>query len=165
VDWAKTTAHLVKDLDPYDHLVTVHLVISSSTRGVNPGDRVDRPWRIGGFFGEGDAFDVFSQQTGQWGEGVTWDEQLQCWRGDDPDLVASLRADRQFRKPVLNSESGYEYLRDHPRSGPPISDRTNHRKVVQPQKRPIGEPFSVTAGQHLELTAPDEHDWTLLVQQ
>jgi hypothetical protein len=28
--------------------------------------------------------------------------------------VASVRADRAFRKPVLNSENGYEYLRGHP---------------------------------------------------
>ncbi len=58
--------------------------------------------------------DVLSQQTGQSGEGVTWNERLQCWVADDPDLVASLRADRRFRKPVLNTESGYEYLRGHP---------------------------------------------------
>jgi hypothetical protein len=58
--------------------------------------------------------DVLSQQTGQLGEGVTWHEGLQCWVGDDPNLVASLRADRRFRKPVLNTESGYEYLRGHP---------------------------------------------------
>jgi len=114
VDWAKATARQVKELDPYDHLVTVHPVISSSTRGVTPRDPIDLPWRIGGFFGEGDAFDVLSQQTGQWGEGVTWDGQLECLVGDDPNLVASLRADRRFRKPVLNTESGYEYLRGHP---------------------------------------------------
>ena len=89
-------------------------MISSSTRGGSPRDPIDPPWRIGGFFGEGDALDVLSQQTGQWGEGVTWDEQLQCWMGDDPNLVASLRADRRFRKPVLNTENGYEYLRGHP---------------------------------------------------
>ena len=34
--------------------------------------------------------------------------------GDDPDLVASLRADRRFGKPVLNTENGYEYLRGQP---------------------------------------------------
>lgn len=114
VDWAKTTARLVKQLDPYHHLVTVHSVISSSTRGVSPHDPIDPPWRIGGFFGEDEAFDVLSQQTGQSGAGVTWNERLQCWVGDDPDLVASLRADRRFRKPVLNSENGYEYLSGHP---------------------------------------------------
>jgi hypothetical protein len=43
-----------------------------------------------------------------------WDEKLQCWTGDDPELVASVRADRGFGKPVLNTESGYEYLRGHP---------------------------------------------------
>jgi hypothetical protein len=45
---------------------------------------------------------------------VTWDEALRCWKGDDPLLVASLRADRRFRKPVLNTENGYEYLRGQP---------------------------------------------------
>lgn len=114
VEWAKATARLLKEFDPYRHLVTVHPVISASTRGVSPRDPFGPPWRIGGFFGEGDAMDVLSQQTGQWGEGVTWDEQLQCWVGDDPNLVASLRADRRFRKPVLNTESGYEYLHGQP---------------------------------------------------
>jgi hypothetical protein len=101
-------------LDPYHHLVTVHPVVSASTRGVSPRDPFDPPWRIGEFFGEGDAIDVLSHQTGQAGQGVTWDEQLQCWTGDDPNLVNSLRADRRYRKPVLNTESGYEYLRGHP---------------------------------------------------
>lgn len=114
VAWAKATARLVKQLDPYRHPVTVHPVISSSTRGASPRDPIDAPWRIGEFFGEGDEMDVLSQQTGQSGAGVTWDEKLQCWMGDAPNLVASLRADRRFRKPVLNTESGYEYLRGHP---------------------------------------------------
>lgn len=114
MEWAKATARLVKVLDPYRHLVTVHPVVSSSTRGVSPRDPFDLPWRIGEFFGESDAIDVLSQQTGQSGKGVTWDEQLQCWVGDDPNLVESLRADRRFHKPVLNTESGYEYLRGQP---------------------------------------------------
>ncbi len=114
VQWARATARLVKQLDPYHHPVTVHPVISSSTRGASPRDPYDPPWRIGGFFGEGDDFDVLSQQTGQAGAGVVWDEHLQCWTGDDPDLVASLRADRRYRKPVLNTENGYEYLRGQP---------------------------------------------------
>jgi len=29
-------------------------------------------------------------------------------------LVDSLRADRKYKKPVLNTENGYEYLRGHP---------------------------------------------------
>jgi hypothetical protein len=114
VAWAKATAQLVKQLDRYRHPITVHPVISSSTRGASPRDLFDAPWRIGEFFGERDELDVLSQQTGQVGEGVTWDDRLQCWVGDAPDVVASLRADRRFRKPVLNTENGYEYLRGHP---------------------------------------------------
>jgi hypothetical protein len=114
VQWARATARLVKQLDPYHHPVTVHPVISSSTRGASPRDPYDPPWRIGGFFGEGDELDVLSQQTGQAGAGVVWDEHLQCWTGDAPDLVASLHADRRYRKPVLNTENGYEYLRGQP---------------------------------------------------
>jgi hypothetical protein len=114
VEWAKANARQIKELDPYRHLVTAHPVISASTHGASPRDPFDPPWRIGEFFGEGDAMDVLSQQTGQSGEGVIWDDQLQCWVGDDPTLVASMRADRRFHKPVLNTESGYEYLRGHP---------------------------------------------------
>src|SRR5262249_13981790 len=72
------------------------------------------PWRIGEFFGDGDAMDVLSQQTGQAGDGVSWDEKLQCWIGNSRDLVDSVRADRRYRKPVLNMESGYEYLSGRP---------------------------------------------------
>jgi hypothetical protein len=113
-DWAKATTRFIKQHDPYRHPVTVHPVISASTRGSSPNDPFDPPWRIGAFFGKDDAMDVLSQQTGQSGEGVVWDEQLQCWTGDAPDLVASLRADRRYGRPVLNTESGYEYLRGHP---------------------------------------------------
>jgi hypothetical protein len=113
VEWAKAIARLVKQLDPYRHPVTVHPVVSASTHGSSPRDSFDAPWRIGEFFGEEAALDVLSQQTGQSGEGVVWNEQLQSWVGDDPNLVASLRADRRFNKPVLNTESGYEYLRGH----------------------------------------------------
>jgi hypothetical protein len=113
-DWARATALFIKEHDPWRHLVTVHPVISASARGASTRDPFDPPWRIGEFFGKDDAMDVLSQQTGQHGDGVVWDEQLQCWTGDAPDLVASLRADRRYGRPVLNTESGYEYLRGHP---------------------------------------------------
>jgi hypothetical protein len=113
VDWAKATARFIKANDPYRHLVTVHPVVSASTRGASPRDGFDSPWRIGEFFGSEESIDVLSQQTGQSGEGTSWDEKLQCWVGDSSTLVASLAADRRFRKPVLNTENGYEYLRGH----------------------------------------------------
>jgi hypothetical protein len=114
--WAKATARFVKQHDPYHHPVTVHPVISASTRGRSPSDPFEPPWRIGEFFGDGDAIDVLSQQTGQRGAGVTWDDTEKCWKGDDPGVGDSLRADRRFRKPVLNTENGYEYLRGDPTS-------------------------------------------------
>jgi hypothetical protein len=114
VEWANTTARLVKQFDPYHHPVTVHPVISSSTKGTSPRDPYESPWQIGGFFGEGDEIDVLSHQTGQHGEGTMWDETLQCWIGDSVELVASVHADRRFSKPVLNTENGYEYLRGQP---------------------------------------------------
>jgi hypothetical protein len=113
-DWARATARFIKQHDPYQHLVTVHPVISASTHGNTPNDPYDLPWRIGEIFGKDDAIDVLSQQTGQSGKGVVWDGQLQCWTGDVPDLVGSLRADRRYRRPVLNTENGYEYLRGYP---------------------------------------------------
>lgn len=59
---------------------------------------------------------MLSHQTGQHGEGTIWDELLRCWTGDSATLVDSVRADRRFKKPVLNSENGYEYLRGDPTS-------------------------------------------------
>ncbi len=114
VDWVKATARFIKMNDPYNHLVTVHPVISASSNGVSPRDSIDFPWRIGEFFGNVDAMDVLSQQTGQSGNGITWDEKSGCMVGDDPYLVASVHADRRFEKPVLNTENGYEYLRGFP---------------------------------------------------
>jgi hypothetical protein len=106
----------------------VHPVVSSSRQGPSPRDPFDRPWRIGGFFGEGSDIDVLSQQTGQHGEGTVWDEKLQCWTGDAVDLVASIREDRRFNKPVLNTENGYEYLRGDPTSKKQVhhTDKVRH---------------------------------------
>jgi hypothetical protein len=115
-DWARSVARFVKSCDPYRHPVTVHPVISASAKSASPRGGFEPPWRIGEFFGDGDAVDVISQQTGHMGEGTSWDEGLGCWTGDDRHLVASLRADRRFRKPVLNTENGYEYLRGDPTS-------------------------------------------------
>jgi hypothetical protein len=111
VDWAKATARFIKAKDPYRHLVTVHPVVSASRQGGNPRDPIDPPWRIGEFFGVDDAMDVLSQQTGGLGDGLVWDESEMCWTGDPTQLVDSIRADRKYKKPVLNSENGYEYLR------------------------------------------------------
>jgi hypothetical protein len=137
VEWAKTRARLVKQLDPYRHLVTVHPVISASSQGVSPRDPFVPPWRIGPFFGQNTAFDVLSQQTSaayarEWNSAaqrwfqscladpadpwftVEWDEKQGCWTGDVPGVNRSIAADRIYRKPVLNTESGYEYLPGHP---------------------------------------------------
>jgi hypothetical protein len=114
VDWAKATARFIKANDPYRHPVTVHPVVSASRRGESPRAPFDPPWRIGEFFGGEDAIDVLSHQTGQHGEGTAWDETLRSWTGDSSTLVASVKADRRFNKPVLNTENGYEYLRGHP---------------------------------------------------
>lgn len=114
VDWAKATARFIKENDPHRHLVTVHPVVSASRRGESPRAPFDPPWRIGEFFGAENAVDVLSQQTGSSGDGLVWDESQKCWTGDPTQLVDSLRSDRRYKKPVLNTESGYEYLRGHP---------------------------------------------------
>jgi hypothetical protein len=116
VEWVKSTARFIKANDPYRHLVTVHPVISASRRGESPRAPLDPPWRIGEFFGGDEAIDVLSQQTGALGDGLVWDEAAKCWTGDPTNLVASLAADRRFHKPVLNTENGYEYLRNDPTS-------------------------------------------------
>lgn len=111
VEWAKSVARFVKASDPWKHLVTVHPVVSASRLGESPRASFKPPWRIGEFFGTDDAMDVLSQQTGASGEGTVWDPKLNAWTGDSSTLVASLAADRRFKKPVLNSENGYEFLR------------------------------------------------------
>jgi hypothetical protein len=116
VDWAKATARFIKTNDVYRHLVTVHPVISASRLGESPRAPFDPPWRIGEFYGADDAMDVLSQQTGALGDGLVWDEAAKCWTGDPTNLVASLNADRRYKKPVLNTENGYEFLRGEPTS-------------------------------------------------
>jgi hypothetical protein len=113
-DWANATARFIKQHDPYHHLVTVHPVVSASARGSSPQAPFEPPWRIGEFFGSHAEIDVLSQQTGQHCAGTSWDEDLNCWTGDSETLVDSLRVDRRYNKPVLNTENGYEYLRGHP---------------------------------------------------
>ncbi len=112
VEWVKSTARFIKKNDPYNHLVTVHPVVSSSTTGQSPRDSITQPWQIGGFYGDEKAIDVLSQQTGQFGAGIIWNENRNCWEGDDPNLVASLQTDLRYGKPVLNTENGYEYLKN-----------------------------------------------------
>jgi hypothetical protein len=114
VNWARETAGFIKANDPWQHLVTVHPVISASRQGDSPRSPIAPPWRIGEFFGDCEAIDVLSQQTGQNGEGAVWDESRGYWTGDMKDLTASVSADRRYKKPVLNSENGYEYLSGHP---------------------------------------------------
>jgi hypothetical protein len=113
-DWARTTARFIKTHDPYRHPVTVHPVISANARGSSTRDPFDPPWRIGEFFGADDAIDVLSQQTSG-AYAVQWDETLGCWMHDlPPGANGSIAVDRVYRKPVLNTENGYEYLRGYP---------------------------------------------------
>jgi Protein of unknown function (DUF4038)/Domain of unknown function (DUF5060)/Putative collagen-binding domain of a collagenase len=144
-DWAKATAQFIKTQDPFRHPVTVHPVVSASATGASPNDPITPPWRIGEFFGDGDAIDVLSQQTGQAGGGVTWDEKLRCWIGDDHDLAASVRLDRRYRKPVLNTENGYEYL-----SGRPTGNKQVHHtdKVRRSAWRIVCAGGYIAAGFH-----------------
>ncbi|MCC7374933.1 MAG: DUF4038 domain-containing protein [Verrucomicrobiales bacterium] len=114
LDWVRRTARSLHEADPYHHLVTVHPVVSASTQGQTPRDPFEGPWRIGAFFGREPGIDVLTQQTGGVGDGLEWNETLQCWTGDAVGVGASLRADRVYGKPVINAESGYEYLRGHP---------------------------------------------------
>ncbi|HKG06100.1 MAG TPA: DUF4038 domain-containing protein [Pedobacter sp.] len=114
VNWIRETAAFIKEKDPYQHLVTVHPVISSGTTGSSPRSPMNGPFHIGGFFGQTKAIDVLSHQTGQGGEGVVWDESCRCYKGDDPVLTESIRIDRVFGKPVINTENGYEYLEGQP---------------------------------------------------
>ena len=127
IDWVKEMARFIKKHDPYHHLVTVHPVVSSTNKGPSPRDSFDPPWQIGGFYGKDDALDVLSQQTGKTGEGVVWNNELNCWEGDDPNLLASLNADLRYGKPVLNMENGYEYHRNAPTS----RRQVNHTDMVR----------------------------------
>ena len=113
-DWAKATARQIKAYDPYRHPVTVHPVISANVRGSSTRDQYERPWRIGAFFGADDAINVLSQQTSA-DYAADWNDALRCWtRNVPPGVQASIAADRVYRKPVLNTENGYEFLRGYP---------------------------------------------------
>ena len=74
--------------------------------------RIDPPWRIGEFFGKDDAMDVLSQQTGQSGEGVAWDETASVLdgrrrrSGRQPPRRPSLSASRCSTPRTATSISG-----------------------------------------------------------
>lgn len=144
VEWVVSRAQQIKSWDAHRHLLTVHPVVSASSRGSSPRDLFDPPWRIGEFFGSIESIDVLSQQTsaaytGEWnrqgGKWVrscageppeawfrgAWDEEQSCWTGDVPGVSRSIQADRKYGKPVLNSENGYEFL-----PGLPTSNRQVH---------------------------------------
>ena len=109
IDWARMTARFIKEYDPHNHLVTVHPNISASTLGVTPRDSINPPWRIGEFFGNEKALDVLSQQTGQSGKGVLWDDKLKCWVGTIPcwsrafRLTVSIKSQYLTQRMVMNT--------------------------------------------------------------
>lgn len=127
-EWANFVAHQMRELDPYGHPVTVHPVISSSTRGTSTSDPFDPPWRIGGFFGKSADINVLSQQTST-AYRSTWDEPRQCWLGDAAGIEKGIEADRVFNKPVLNTENGYEYLAGYPTNRRQVYDTDRVRRA------------------------------------
>jgi hypothetical protein len=71
---------------------------------------------------------VVSQQTGHTGR---WNEALSCHIGDLPPSVdASIALDRTYRKPVLNSENGYEYLPGRPTYSRQVHHTDNVRRAA-----------------------------------
>jgi len=59
-----------------------------------------------------------------------WDEKLLSWKGDSVTLSDSVRADRRYKKPVLNTENGYEYLKGHPTEKKQVHHTDKVRRVV-----------------------------------
>jgi hypothetical protein len=92
-DWARRIAAQVHALDPQRHPTTVHSYTFDAQGGL--GER----------FGQAPELDVLSQQI--WGN-ATWNGSY--LDGDAAGIERSIWADRRFRKPVINTENGYEWL-------------------------------------------------------
>jgi len=104
--WAKRMGTLFQEADPHRHPTTVHPM------GVMEGGLVRAQ---GPLFGKGSEIDVLTHQqntydTGRW----LSDAAPGYWDGPAEFLDRDLRADRVYAKPVINTENGYEWLKDYP---------------------------------------------------
>lgn len=95
-EWPIRIGTMLHDLDPHGHPTTVHNFKRDAGGGT--GER----------FGNSAAIDVLSQQN--WGQ-AEWNGTYRD--GDASGIDTAIAADRKFDKPVINSENGYEWLRDY----------------------------------------------------
>jgi hypothetical protein len=115
--WARRMGALLNECDPYRHPTTVHPM------GV-PGGGLVRAQ--GPLFGDGPEIDVLTHQHNAY-DTATWvagpDPGAQpgtqpvahgYWEGSGAGVDAALRLDRVYRKPVINTEFGYEWLAGYP---------------------------------------------------
>jgi dienelactone hydrolase len=108
-DWVKRMAKLIRETDPYDHPITVH------PWGKDQKDSEDlmEAGVIGERFGRGPELDVISHQHNSYGT-ATWipSPAPGYWDGPGAGVDKAIWADRKYDKPVINTEYGYEWLKD-----------------------------------------------------
>ncbi|MBN1674877.1 MAG: DUF4038 domain-containing protein [Kiritimatiellae bacterium] len=96
-DWVRRMARLIHEADPHRHPVSAHPEPQQLPQGPK--------------FGRDADIDVLHQQYNTY-ENAVWTGK--CWEGAAAGLDCMLRRDRRYGKPVINTESGYEWLEGYP---------------------------------------------------
>jgi hypothetical protein len=106
VRWARRIGALLHDCDPYRHPTTVH-PMGMAGHGLVRAQ--------GPLFGDGPEIDVLTHQHNSYDTAVRVETPAPgYWEGSGSGVDADLRRDRVYRKPVINTEFGYEWLAGYP---------------------------------------------------
>jgi hypothetical protein len=95
-EWARNMGALFQKMDPHRHPTTVH------------NWKFDSDGGIGGRFGTSEHIDVLTHQA--WGEAKWNGAHLE---GDASGIEQQIAKDRIYKKPVVNTENGYEWLPEY----------------------------------------------------
>jgi hypothetical protein len=109
-EWARRMAGLFRAADPHRHPVTVHPMEDAfRTPAYSPSLNGD----VGKRLGAAPEFNVLSHQHNAY-QTAKWNGKL--WEGSGAGIDQAIERDRKYGRPVLNTESGYEWIPDYPTS-------------------------------------------------
>lgn len=98
-DWVREMCTVFHECDPHGHPTTVH-----------PEQRYP-----GKLFGKADELDVITHQQNSYGTAKWYPEPAPgYWDGPGSEAGDDILAERRDNKPVINTENGYEWLKDYP---------------------------------------------------
>lgn len=100
-DWARSIGLLFHDADPHKHPTTAH--------------PEPRQLPMGPKFGNAAEMDVLTQQQNAYDDAIWMDSPIPGYfEGPATRVGVDIWVDRQYNKPVINTENGYEWLAGYP---------------------------------------------------